>query len=85
MLEQREVSPLPPSTLVRHLWRRRPRQRHHDREAATSLAAALEQIFISEPVMAASNSSGGDGLSLSPSVYSLISLVLDIGTPFLYP
>ena len=78
-MEQREVSPSPPLTLVRRYWHRRPRQRRHDCEAAASLAAALEQIFISEPVMAASSSSGGDGLSLSPSVYSLISPVLDLG------
>ena len=65
--------------MVRRHWRPRPRQRRHDREAAASLAATLEQIFISKPVMAASSSSGGDGLSLSPSVYSLISPVLDLG------
>ena len=60
--------------------RRRPRQRRHDREAAASLAAALEQIFISEPVMAASSSSGGDGLSLPLSLYSNVLYVLDLGT-----
>ena len=44
--------------------RRRPRQRRHDREAAATLAAALAQICITEPEMATSSSSGGDGLSL---------------------
>ena len=73
--------PPPPSSSTRRPWHRRPRQRCRDREAAASLAAALEQIFISEPEMAAgsSSSTGGDGLSLSPSVYSSIPFVLDLG------
>jgi len=51
-LEQREATPPPPSTLIS--------------DSTAPLVAALEQIVISEPEMAAGSSSnaGGDGLSL---------------------
>ena len=61
----------------------RPRLRRYAHDATAPLVAALEQIVISEPEMAAgsSSSAGGDGLSLLPHcVHSFTVYAIDLET-----
>ena len=75
--EQREAaasaplafSPLQLTPSRRH--RHRPRHRRPGVDLSASLVAALERISINEPEMAASSSTGGDGLYFSLPVYSM--------------
>jgi len=68
---QREDSPLPPSMLIHRRRCHRPRLRRYAHDAFAPLVAALEQISINEPEIAASSSAGGDGLFFSLPVYSM--------------
>ena len=53
--------------------RARARAKAHASDATAPFVAALERIYITEPKMAGSSSTGGgDGLFLSLSVYSLL-------------